>query len=113
MNLPSTEPIKLKDSKTAFAVGLECTAGKDGTRAEDLLNLEIKYVIYTKDKEGNKNKESTKFLTHPCNYSDFYNNYNDSLDLLNIDSFNCLDKTDDIIEGIYTDEIFSYYEFSV
>ena len=77
------------------------------------IKSDIKYVIYTKDKEGNKNKESTKFLTHPCNYSDFYNNYNDSLDLLNIDSFNCLDKTDDIIEGIYTDEIFSYYEFSV
>ena len=113
MNLPSTEPIKLKESKAAFAVELECTNGNDGTKAEDLLNLDIKYVIYTKDKEGNKNKESSKLSTYPCNYSDFYNNYNDSIDLLNIDKLNCLDKTDYIIEGIYTDEIFSYYEFSV
>ena len=73
---------------------------------------DIKYVIYTKDKEGNKNKESTKISTHPCNYSDFYKNYNDSLELLGIDKFNCLDKTDDIIEGIYTDEIFSNFIYS-
>ena len=110
MNLQYTEHIKLKETKTAIAFGLESTIGEDGTKAEDLLNLDIKYII--KDKKGNEKKNIT-LSTHPCNYSDFYNNFNDSIDRLNINKYNCLDKTDDIIEGIYTDEIFSYYELSV
>ena len=27
--------------------------------------------------------------------------------------FHCLDRTDDIIEGLYTDEVFTYYEFTI
>ena len=32
MNLPNTEQIKLKESKAAFAVGLECTTAKMESR---------------------------------------------------------------------------------
>ena len=113
MNLPNTEQIRLKDSKTSFGVGFECEVGEDGTKAEDILDLSLKYYTFKKDKDGNKIKTYDILSTHPCNYSDFYNNYNDSVDLLGMDTYHCLDKTDDVIEGIYTDEVFSYYMFSV
>jgi len=32
---------------------------------------------------------------------------------MSLDQFECLDKVDDSIQGIYTDEVFRYYEFSV
>ena len=113
MNLPDTEQIRLKDSKTSFGVGFECEVGNDGTKAEDILDLSLKYYTFRKDKDGNKIKTYDVLSTHPCNYSDFYNSYNDSVDLLGMDAYHCLDKTDDVIEGIYTDEVFSYYMFSV
>ena len=113
MNLSSTEQVKLKDSKAAFAVGLECTTAKNGVKAEDIFNLLIRFYTYRKDKEGNKIKTYEDLATHPCNYSDFYNNYNDSLDILDMSKYHCLDRTDDIIEGLYTDEVFTYYEFTI
>ena len=113
MNLPNAEQIRLKDSKSAFAIGLDCEVGKDGTKAEDLFNLNLRFYTYRKDKDGNKIKTYEDLTTHPCNYSDFYNNYNDSLDILDMSKFQCLDKTDDVIEGLYTDEVFTYYQFSV
>ena len=50
MNLSSTEQVKLKDSKAAFAVGLECTTAKNGVKAEDIFNLLIRFYTYRKDK---------------------------------------------------------------
>ena len=113
MNLPNTEDINLKESKAAFAFGLNCDVGEDGTKAEDILNLKFEHVNYIKEKHGIKNKTRTTLSVHSCNNSDFYYYYNNSLDRVNISKYLCLDKTDDIIGGIYTDEVFRYYEFTV
>ena len=50
MNLPNAEQIKLKDSKSAFAIGLDCEVGKDGTKAEDLFDLSLRFTILKKIK---------------------------------------------------------------
>ena len=113
MHLPSTDDINLKASKAAFAIGLTCDVGKDGTKVEDLLNLEFEHINYRKEKHGIKNKTRITLSVHPCNNSDFYYYYNESLDRVNMSKYLCLDKTDDIIGGIYTDEVFRYYEFTV
>jgi len=113
MNMANTDQIKLDESKAAFAVGLNCYDDEDGTKAEDLLKLDINYYTHKKTREGKTNKTGVLLSTHNCNYGDFYNSYNESFDLINMDNFQCLDKTDNVIEGIYTDEIFSYYEFTV
>ena len=114
MNLSTTEKIRLKESKAAFAIGFDCdTDTDDGTNAEDILNLELNYITYIKDKTGKRTKIPEALSSHSCNYEDFYNQYNDNFDLLNIKDLRCLDKTDHVIEGIFTDEVFSYYEFSV
>ena len=98
MNLPNTEDINLKESKAAFAFGLNCDVGEDGTKAEDILNLKFEHVNYIKEKHGIKNKTRTTLSVHSCNNSDFYYYYNNSLDRVNISKYLCLDKTDDIIE---------------
>ena len=114
MNLLNTENILLKDSKSALAIGLDCDVDKrGGTKAEDLLEINFKFCTFKKDKEGKRSKTTTILNTHSCNYSDFYNIYNDSFDMLNIGKFQCLDRVDDIIQGIFTDEVFTYYDFSV
>ena len=113
INLASTEQMNLKKSETAFSVGLDCDNGEDGTKAEDIFNLDFQYIIYSKTKDGNSNKKKITLSAHPCNYSDFYYYYNDSLDRIKMSQYFCLDNADDIIEGIYTDEVFTYYEFSV
>ena len=113
MNLPHTEDINLKASKATFAVGLNCDIGEDGTKAEDILNLKFEHITYRKEKHGIKNKTRITLSSHPCNNSDFYHYYNESLDRVNMSKYLCLDKTDDTIGGTYTDEDFRYYEFTV
>ena len=112
MNIAKTGQIKLSESKTAFAVGLNCYDDEDGTKADDLLKLDVYYYTCIKTREG-RIKSGGKLSTHNCNYADFYNSYNESFDLVNMGNYQCLDKTDDIIEGIYTDEKFAYYELAI
>jgi len=114
MGMAETGKVDLHKSKAAFAFGFDCPFDKKlRLNAEDLLEMQFSYVIYTKDKEGNRKKKIENLSTHPCNYSDFYNSYNYSLDLVNIQDYFCLDKPDDTIEGIWNNELFTYYEFSV
>ena len=117
INLNDTEPIKLKESPTAFAIGLDCPVDeKTKIRAEDLLDLKLSFITYTKDKEGNRSKKTEKVKTHPCNKNDFYNLYNESFDYLNIKNLQCLDLDEaenHEIKGIYTDQVFTYYEFTL
>ena len=113
MNMDDTEQIKLAESKAAFAIGLNCGIDEDGTKAEDLLKLEAKFYTQTKTREGKTIKTGGGISTHNCNYADFYNSYNKSLDLISINNYQCLDDKNNIIQGIYTDEAFSYYSFTI
>ena len=112
MNIPKTEQIRLKDSQAAFTIGFECE-DKTDLKAEDVFKLEIRYIIYTKNKEGDYDKNKILLSSHNCLYEDFYNNYNDSFDYLKLKNYRCLDDYNQNIEGIYSDQVFSYYEFSV
>ena len=112
MNIPQTEQIKFKDSKAAFAIGLDCqTNGR--LKAEDVFNLDSSFIYYIKEMNGSFHKEKIHQSSHKCEYKDFYNNYNNSFDYLRLKNYQCLDNNDNILEGIYADRIFSYYEFSV
>ena len=112
MNIPETEVIKLKDSQAAFAIGLDCE-NKTAQDPYEIFNLEIKYVLYTKDMDGKYDKKKTPLVTHLCTYNDFYNNYDTSFDYLGMKNYLCLDNNDHKIEGIYSNQLFSYYEFSL
>ena len=111
MNLAKTEQIKFKESKAAFAYGLDCEKVVNNLTVDDVFKIESKFIVYTKKADGTFNKDKRTLTTHSCGYADFYNNYNNSVDFLNLGKFNCLDDNDHIIEGIFADQVFSYYEF--
>ena len=114
MNMPSTDEIKLYKSKANFATGLNCGLNKKtNITGDQLLKVELKYVTFAKDHQGNVNITRYPLSSHKCNYADFYNEFNDSLDLVSMHEYECLDEIDHSIQGIYNDELFSYYEFSV
>ena len=89
MNIPKTENIRLKDSQAAFAIGLDCE-NKTAQDPYEIFNLEVKYVLYTKDMNGKYNKDKNSLSSHDCRYSDFYNNYDTAFDYLGIKNYKCL-----------------------
>ena len=115
MNMPSTDDIRLDESEANFAIGLDCGANTkmNNIRGSDLFNVDLKYVTFAKDHEGKRNVTRYPLTSHKCNYADFYNKFNESLDLVNIQQLECLDNIHHSIQGIYNDELFTYYEFSV
>ena len=113
MNLAVTEEINLFYSESNFAVGLSCESNKNEYRViTDLLNLEGKYVTYVKNRDGTFKKNSKKLDMHQCTYDDFYNKYDKQMDYLGVQNFECVENKDDSIQGIFSDQIFSYFEFS-
>ena len=112
MNIPITENIIFKQSKSAIAIGYDCsTYGR--FKVDDIFTIEIRYVIYKKDELNKYNKNKTLLPVHSCKYDDFYNVSNNAFDYLHISDYLCLDSTDHIITGIWDDPMFSYYEFSL
>ena len=111
MFLPNAEPINLGKSKSAFSIGLECEDYID-IHAQDIFTVEAKFINLT-HRPGYYFKNGTIINTHPCTKNDFYNEHDDSFDYLSLKNYQCLDNNDFTIEGIYTDEVFSYYEFTV
>ena len=117
VNTDKTEEIKLNVSPMAFAIGFDCPVdSKTHINGEDLFDIIGSFIIYTKDNNGNRNKDIKEIKMHNCNENDFHNEHNDSFNLLKINELYCLDKNatnDTKLEGIYTDEKFTYYEFSL
>ena len=111
LTMSHTEQISFSESKTAFAIGLNCWTGSDGTKADQLFTLDYKYIYY---KLENKYKKNTEYLnTHPCTKADFYNQYDETFDGSQIYNYQCLDDPSKTLEGIFTSPIFSYYQFDV
>ena len=114
MNLAVTEEVNLFQSESNFAVGVNCEDNKnEEISVNDLLDLKSSYVLYAKHSNGTYQKYPKGLKTHKCNYGDFYNKYNKQMDYLGLSKFECLDKREGTIQGIYADQIFSYFEFSV
>ena len=114
MNLAKTEEVDLFASESNFAVGLICEKNKKETKKiEELLDLKSRYVEYVKSRDGSyvKNPQDTKI--HLCTYDDFYNKYDAQFDYLSLQTYQCVGNKQFTIQGIYADQVFSYFEFSV
>ena len=110
LTMSHTEQINFKESETAFAIGLNCRTDKDGTKAEELFTLNYKHFTYYKS-ESKQVRENIN--THPCTKKDFYNKFNETFDTSQIYNYQCIDDPSKTFEGIYTSQIFAYYEFDV
>ena len=116
MNLAQTEAVDLFASQSNFAVGFECDDNKDEKRnIYELFNIRTRLVNFEKNREGKYSKYRQDLTTHKCTYADFYNKFDEQFDYLDGSKFECLpeDKRNTLIQGIYSDRIFTYFEFSV
>ena len=114
MNLAETEEVNLFESKSNFAVGLTCEDNKKEFRKiNEILDLRARYVLYIKSRDGTYHKDATQLVTHKCTYDDFYNKFDKQMDYLNVGKFECVADKTVSIQGIYADQVFSYFEFSV
>ena len=110
-NIQNPEPINLMQSKSIFSFGLICENDIDNINVNNLLDLESKFITI-KNTDGNSIKTIVNISSHSCTLSDFNNDYNEVYNKLNLVNHKCLDKNDFIVEGSFSDEIFSYYEFN-
>ena len=112
LKLAETEKIYFDKSKMTFSIGLNCWEGYDGTKAEDLFDVQYKY-IYWDVQDGEYVRKTEELGIHPCTHSDFYNEFDKSFDDSKVYTYQCLDDLSRPIEGIYSSPVFSYYEFNV
>ena len=114
MNLAETEEVDLFTTESNIAFGLTCEDNdKEKLNVQDILDLQTKYIIYTKSMDGSYNKDPYNLETHSCTYEDFFNKYNKQVDYLGLQNFECITNQNYLIQGIYSDQIFSYFEISV
>ena len=114
MNLAKTEEVDLFASESNFAVGLICENNKQEKRKiEELLDLKSRYVEYVKSRDGSYVKNPQDTNIHLCTYEDFYNKYDAQFDYLSLQTYHCVGSKQFTIQGIYADQVFSYFEFSV
>ena len=110
MNLASTEEVDLFTSESNVAFGLTCESNSnEKLKINDLLDLQTKFIIYKKSMDGSYNKDPFDIDTHSCTYSDFFNKYDKQVDYLGLNKFQCMTNENYVIQGIYSDQIFSYF----
>ena len=115
INLNQTEQFNLAKSKSAIALGFECSGGDDPNLSiEDLLELKIVYIYYLND---GKNKMEENIAIHKCTYSNFYSDMGiiNSISKENFDKLKCLNNVDKVIRNRYQDrhDNFSYFQIDV
>ena len=114
MNLSKTNRVNFRESKSNFAIGLTCQGNpKEKIPFTELLSLQIRYSRYIKNPNSSFTYDRRILKTHRCTYSDFYNEYNDQFDYLGLQKYECINDNAYSIEGVYADQIFSYFDFSV
>ena len=114
MNLAATESINIFASESNFAVGIQCEKNDNEHQIiTDLLDLKGKYITYVKSRDSTYKKYSTELNMHKCVYDDYYNKYDKQMDYLGVQRCQCLENKDNTIQGIFDDEVFTYFEFSV
>ena len=114
MNLAKTEEVSLFESQSNFAVGFQCESNSAEKRnINELFDIQYKYINYIKNMDGTYYKDGRTLETHKCTYDDFYNKYDAQFDYLGISDIDCMADKTVSVQGIYADQIFSYFEFTV
>ena len=114
MNLAQTEEVDLFASESNFALGLVCEKNKnEKKKIDEIFDLKSRYVEYVKSRDGSYVKNPQDTNIHLCTYDDFYNKYDAQFDYLSLQNYYCIGNKQFTIQGIYADQVFSYFEFSV
>ena len=112
--LSETDIISFKNYSYGIGFKGDCEGEENSTDIfNDFFSYEFHYVsIHKNNNEREVNKY--KINTHICEYSDFNYYSPDKIDLINVtNDYFCPDYLNESIQGIYTDNIFNYYEISL
>ncbi len=97
----------------SYGIGFLGTCKTKNDIFSKLFTYDLNYVIMN-NSIINKTKIKYKIGIHKCNYSDFFNKSTQVLDSMGINNiYYCPDYIRNGINGVYTDEIFSYFELSL
>ena len=110
----ATDDIYFNKHNSSFAANLVCDNynGKYGD-IYSIFKIQVKHVQYLKVNDETK-KIKTTLPFHKCNYSDFYNQFNEELDRNEItNNFYCIDNMNYTVKRIFADEDFEYYELTL
>ena len=110
--LPHAERINFAESKSTLSFGFNCWTGNDGTTADQLLKVDFKYIHWKLEEDIYK-RTITILGSHSCTKEDFFNQFNETFDASKIYQYQCFDEPWTTIEGIWTSDIFSYYQIEV
>lgn len=112
--LDGAPKIDLLNPDMVFGFGLAVNSIANEELYSKYLTLQILHISLFK---ANNSKIKTPVNLSRCTKADFHNKMNKSYDLLSLQNYSCINKSaygsDFGVEGIFTQENFSYLEFSV
>ena len=110
LKLAQTDQISFSNYSSVMAYQLKCDE-TNSTEFEDLIILDTKHISRYPDGSGKKPKHPTPLNHRPCTKADFYNEFDTSFDLMGVDKYECIDMTNTLMKGQFTDDYFDYYDF--
>ena len=111
-----TDVINFDNFSMSFAFGLECqNYEKYGDLKDiyDLFEFSLKYVQLERNNSILRSKKKFDVNFHKCSYIDFNNNFNETVDFLGLQYYNCPDNLTEPIRGLYSHEKYYYYEITL
>ncbi len=111
MQIDETKEISFKNFSNTFSFGISCGDNELDEKVLSYLSIKANYFNITKT-NGNRVKNKVEINYRKCEKKDFYDEFNKNFDENSLDSLFCPENLDYIINGIYTDTIFSYFDLS-
>lgn len=111
-NNQTAPPISFKNNSIGIGVGLQIDNRSLYPQLYSLLSVQLTATTMTKI-NATIMKQTDNITLLPCKYSDFYNLSTKSFDDLGLGYYFCPDLADFYVQGIYTEQVFKYLEFSI
>ena len=110
--LSKTDEISFFNYSTNYAFGLTCGSISDPETIEKMFKVSINHITRATH-EGVTKKTSKKMTIRHCEYGDFFNEFNKTFDDIGFSNLYCINETYNSVQGIYSDDIFKYFEISI
>ena len=112
LQMASTDVISMQNYSTNIGFGLECDLEEQQSRLYDMFKLKFTHVSMKKN-DGVITKEKKVVNLAPCQKEDFFNEFDATFDEINLTQYFCPIEKNYTTQGIYSDDVFTYYEIIV
>ena len=110
--MSEAEEISLKNYSSTLGFGVECEQSDVTAQIIDMFAVSFHFVSMIKI-EGQIIEEKTQLTLSPCTKQDFFNEFNETFDSINLGQFYCSKEKNYTVQGIYSSDTFHYYEILV